>query len=311
MEAEGESRKRPVALFVSILAVVVVVGAIGLVFFSAQLQQIKQLRDELSASQQQAAQLESQSRELNQQLEELLKERKAASERVTSLRTQLSSATTELEQSRQRLEELQGRYDALAAEQVQDQARLAAVTGERDEAKRAAQRLEQEKGTLQRSVTRLRERLAWLDRDYRQAVEKLAQMESTSQHNSPPTPAASRPDVSAAPPASSSALRPSASAMAGTVELPPIIVRKDQAGMVIPIRGRVLEVDTQHNFMIVDRGSMDGVRMGMVFDILRGGAQIGRATVIRIRPRLTACETPPPGTSSSFQVGDVAVQGGE
>ena len=100
------------------------------------------------------------------------------------------------------------------------------------------------------------------------------------------------------------------SAISGSVELPPIIVRKDQAGMAIPVRARLLEVNEPQNFVVVDKGSADGVRVGMAFDILRGAQAVGRATVVRVRPQLSACDIIRRQTSGPLQPGDVAVQSG-
>ena len=98
--------------------------------------------------------------------------------------------------------------------------------------------------------------------------------------------------------------------MAGTVELPPIIVRKGQAGVSPPVQGQVVEVNESHGFIVVDKGSLDGVRIGMIFTILRGGTVVGRASVVRVRPQLCASDIVRAGTPGSLEVGDVAIQNG-
>ena len=102
----------------------------------------------------------------------------------------------------------------------------------------------------------------------------------------------------------------STSAIPGTVELPPIIVQKDLPARSIPVRGRLVEVNADHNFVIVDKGSLDGVRVGMTFDILRGNGSIGRVTAVRVRPQLTACDIVRANTPGPVQIGDLAVQSG-
>lgn len=301
---------RAIIRLLSVFLIVAAVGVVGVFFFSAQARRINELQQTLAGREQEIAQLRSEKADLTQELDELQKARQAADERVAALRTQLSSATTELERSRESLQELQGRAESLAAERDRTAAQLASVTSERDEVLENAQRLEQDKTNLQRSVSRLRERLTWFDRDYRQLLEKLAKKEAEDHE----TQAVDSPTVETpplAPSPSASAVRPSASAMAGTVELPPIIVRKDQRGMVMPVRGRVLEVNAQHHFIIVDAGSLDGVRVGMVLDVLRGGARVGRAAVVRVRPRISACEPIRASHAGTVQVGDQVVQSGQ
>jgi hypothetical protein len=75
-----------------------------------------------------------------------------------------------------------------------------------------------------------------------------------------------------------------------------------------PVRGKVLESNDQHHFIVIDQGSMDGVREGMVFDLLRGGAPVGRTMAVRVRPKLAACDIIRANTTGTVQVGDIAVQ---
>jgi len=99
--------------------------------------------------------------------------------------------------------------------------------------------------------------------------------------------------------------------MVGTVELPPIIVRKNQPPTLELVRGRVLDVNTPHHFIVVDKGSRDGVRAGLVFNVMHGDILVGQATVARVRPQLSACDMVRTNTSAQIRVGDQAVQSGE
>jgi len=163
------------------------------------------------------------------------------------------------------------------------------------------------KAELEQSAARLRERLALLDRDYRKVAEQLAGLQT-----------APHPGVSVVSSYGPSATQPTGSAetnqqglpslIAGTVELPPIIVRKDRAGMSIPVRGRLVEVNEPHAFVVLDKGSLDGVHVGMVFDVVRGSSTVGRATVVRVRPQLSACDVLRQHTVGPLQSGDEVVQ---
>ena len=289
-----------------LLPLAVVVGGVGMgALLMAQMQEANKLRGEVAAQKQNISQLEAKSLELTQQVTGLQTERKGLEERLASLRTQLSSATADLQRSRETVEELTGRYDQLSGERTQLETQVAGLTSEREEAKRKAQQLEQSNTELERAASRLRERLKLLDRDYRQLAEQLAK-----QQVSTPPPSIEFIGTVPSPPAATNASMGgnSASAISGSVELPPIIVRKDQAGMTTTVRGRLLDVNESHNFVVVDKGSDDGVRVGMVFDILRGAASVGRVSVVRVRPQLSACDVIRAKTPSSLQAGDTAVQ---
>ena len=101
-----------------------------------------------------------------------------------------------------------------------------------------------------------------------------------------------------------------ASHIPGAVELPPIMVHSDIAVAVQPVTGHVIQVDPIRRFAILDRGSTHGVKAGMVFSVLRGTVPVGRATVVRLRPNLSACDTLPMDRAEEFRVGDLAVQVG-
>ncbi len=292
------------------LLIPLALGAAGVVgagfFFARQASELAQLRGQLAQSRKQNAELDTKNQELAAQMSSLQYERKALEERVSSLRTQLSSLSADLEQARAGLGELQGRSERVGQERTQLQAQLSSVIGERDEARKRLERLEQDNDNLQRSMGRLRERLTLVDRDYRQLAEKLAEVERRP-NSSLAVVSSVGPSATGARPADEVA---QASTIPGTVELPPIIVRKDQAGMSLPIRGRVVEINEPHNFIVVDKGSQDGVRVGSGFQILRGANPVGYATAVRVRPQLAACDVVRAKTPGQVQVGDLAVQSG-
>lgn len=303
-----------------VIAVVVIVGMS--IVLQGQKGQIEQLHRQLKASQEETTQQKSKSAELGQQLTGLQTERKGLEERLVSLKTQLTASATDLEQTRTQFEELRTRYDRVEGERSKLQEQVATLTGERDASQQSVQRLQQSSAELARSLARMRERLAMVERDYRQAMDKISQIEAVpTQSLDLGVPAGVAPTPSVALPTTdgtssrrtgemkSSAL-PQVSSVAGAVELPPIIVRSDQAGMLMTVRARVLEVNDPHNFVVLDKGSEDGVRVGMMFNLLRGAGMVGKATVVRVRPQLSACNVIRAKTPGLLQIGDVAVQSG-
>ena len=306
--------RAPALLILLLIAGVAVLVAV--VLFMGQRQELARLQQQLVLSQQQAAFLESEKRTLSDELTGLQGERKGLEQRVASLRTELTGATAELDRSRAALRELQDRAGTIEGERNQLQQRLADVITEREEARQRSDRLAQEKADLGRAVVRLRERMTLLDQDYRRLAEKLAETSAAG-------PAAPHPGVSVVSqydPAAPAAAQPPAPAAApppadvpqaaGSVELPPIVVRKDRTETAASLRGRLVEVNDVHQFVVLDKGSVDGVRAGMAFDLLRGTQRVGRATAVRVRPNLSACDIVRAKTPGPLQVGDHAVQSG-
>lgn len=293
----------------------VTLGIIGLgvmsMLYLGQVEQTKQLQQRAAMIQQQVNQLQTQNQDLLQQLDGLQAERKALDERLATLRTQLATATSNVERSRVDLEELTQRHDQLLEERDQLQQQVERLTSEQETARERVKDLERAKAELDRTAQQTHERFTLLDRDYRQLQQKVAELEARPLAGTNPLVTTERiatgeTRVVGAPAAAESG--DSSSGMSGTVELPPIVVRKDQAGMTTAVHGRLMEVNREHNFVVVDRGNLDGVRMGMTFDILRSGQLVGRATVVRVRPKLAACDIVRAKTPSSLQVGDLVVQ---
>jgi len=294
-------------ILVPLLVVLVVLLAAGGFLLMNKQQELDHTKMARNKALQQVADRDLRIQELEAQLEENNKERTALEERLSTLRTQLAETSKDIEHSREVLQDMQGRYETVTKERDQLQTQLVSVTNERGTIRKEHVVLEDNKKDLERSASRLRERLALLDRDYQKLSQQLDQVRAT--------PAPSLSVIGASGPASAGAssaaqndFAPAAPIPQAIVELPPILVRKDQAGMAVPVRGRVLDVNDQHNFLVVDKGSVDGVRVGMVFDIVRGANTVGRASVVRVRPQLSACDIVRTKTPGPVQSGDVAVQ---
>ena len=287
----------------------VILGGIA----AASTVQLSRLKSQLVEKQQTVVSLTAQNDDLTQQLAALATQRKELEGRLTELRNQVSSATGEMGRLRGSVEELQTRYKALEEDNAVVQAQVNRITKERDEARDTIRRVEEEKKDLERAAVRLRERLTFLDRDYQQLAAKVSNLER--QNMGQPAWADSAAPMAApglARPSSpgSGALseEPQALGAGQTVELPPIIVRKDQGGTGLPVRGQVVEVNDSHRFVVVDQGANDGVQVGMIFDILRAGARVAQAVAVRVRPQLTACDLVTSRSPEFPRVGDMAIQ---
>ena len=261
--------------------------------------EVERLKQEVKRNQEQASALEARNQELGQQLTALQGERKGLNDRIAGLTAQAASATSDLEQSRASLDELRGQNDQLSAERTQLQEQVTDTITEREHIRKRLQALEEENGELKDTAGRVRERMMLLERDYQQLQDKLASGEASPAADATASITTTvDPSATTAPPSS----------VSGVVELPPIVVRPEQADSSAAVRARVMEVNDPQGFVVIDRGSAEGVRMGMAFEILRGVQAVGRATAVRVRPHLSACDIAHPQTAVPLQVGDVAVQ---
>ncbi|MDP3723612.1 MAG: hypothetical protein Q8R91_08975, partial [Candidatus Omnitrophota bacterium] len=310
------------------LALAIAVAGVGMVVLAVVRQQGRQeagqLRERLAKSEQRVAQLTSENAELTQQLTGLRNERKGLEERLSSVRAQLAAATSTLEQDRVSLEESKERYARLDGERARLEAQVSALTGERDAVGQQVKRLEQEKAEVQRSMARARERMALLDRDYRKLAGKLEAVETAPPplfavgNTGNPLPSGSEPPARPPVVAGNGSGLPKTEtnppaepqARSEAVELPPIVIRNSTPREPTPVRGRIVEVNEPHRFIVIDKGSADGVQAGMVLDILRGAQAVGQASVVRVRPRFAACNVNRPQALGRLQIGDLVVQSG-
>ncbi|MFH0918459.1 MAG: hypothetical protein V1830_04930 [Candidatus Omnitrophota bacterium] len=94
----------------------------------------------------------------------------------------------------------------------------------------------------------------------------------------------------------------------GSVELPAIVVRsasssieKSQA-QIQEFGGKVLAVNLDSNFVVIDSGSSGGVKVGDVFNIYRDGRSIATIEVIQTRASISACDIKT--MSTPLKIGD-------
>lgn len=90
-----------------------------------------------------------------------------------------------------------------------------------------------------------------------------------------------------------------------SVELPAIIVRSS-ADMGKPeakvSEGKILAVNTDSNFVIIDLGVAAGVKVGDTFNVYRGQKSIASIIVIQVRDNISACDIKK--ASSALKIGD-------
>jgi predicted nuclease with TOPRIM domain len=90
------------------------------------------------------------------------------------------------------------------------------------------------------------------------------------------------------------------------IELPPIIVKPQELpflGVSSSISGKIIKVNREYNFVIIDLGEEQGVEVGRSFDVFRDGNLIGRLEVIQTKSGVSACDIKE--RSLDLEVGDI------
>lgn len=295
---------------------VLVVGFGGFALLSVV--QLGSLKRDLREREQRLALLSAETDTLKQQLSDVELARQGLESRLSDMRIQMTSASNEREQLRSAVSELRRQADGLESEKNRLESQASRLTQERDAATTRLESLESENVVLSNSAVKLRNRLTLLDRDYQSLQEDIIKLRSAPPASSaaaaapavrvsgremgspsePVTPVGSSPAAAA----------PAVHAARDSIELPPIVVRKGYAEAMRSIRSRVVDANEEHGFVVLDKGSDDGIQSGMAFEILRGDQAVGQVTAIRVRSRLSACALVGSRSSSFPKVGDLAIQ---
>ncbi|UCC95145.1 MAG: hypothetical protein JSW40_10140 [Candidatus Omnitrophota bacterium] len=100
--------------------------------------------------------------------------------------------------------------------------------------------------------------------------------------------------------------RPGLSKEAAFVELPPIVVKPDAAG-IRGLRGEVIAVNREERFLVVDIGESSGVRPGLHLKVLRGNREIGTIEIIETRREISAADIKEVIAGFTVQEGDIVI----
>ena len=92
-----------------------------------------------------------------------------------------------------------------------------------------------------------------------------------------------------------------------SVELPAIVVRSAPAmgregAAIQTFPGKILAVNLDSNFVVIDVGSADGANVGNVFNVYRDAKPIGSLSVIQTRANISACDIK--RMSTPLKIGD-------
>jgi len=102
-----------------------------------------------------------------------------------------------------------------------------------------------------------------------------------------------------------------------SVKLPPIVVHpsggeiargsmvSSSGGMLSSNarEGKVLAVNRENNFVVIDLGENAGVKLGDVFDVFKGNKLIAKIEVIQVRKNISACDIKK--QASAINIGDI------
>jgi predicted nuclease with TOPRIM domain len=243
-------------------------------------------------------QLSKQGAALKQENESLAKKLDGLQADNRRLQEKINAVAAELQKAGKDKEEAQGKYTLVVKERDELAEKLrakAAVEQERDKLKAEGQGLKQkldaaekqaaalkavsasqeDLSTLKNENQLLKEQIKGLSGRKIELEKRLAQLQAGG----------TQPDAAAAP----------VSAVGqDSVELAPIVVRPSGESVAKqkapPSSGKIIAVNRENNFVVIDVGENDGIKIGDAFQVLRHGNPIALVEVIQVRSTISACD---------------------
>jgi chromosome segregation ATPase len=239
--------------------------------------------------------LKSQVSNLKMQVEELKNNK-------TSLELELKNLNQEKEELERKLSYNEKLIDSISLELVREkkekrklEEEIKALKNEYRMAIRRINTLNEEKLNLDKKLQQVQNEKTELERKLKEAnivlEKKILESEEAKENYS----------------SSEKPLKP-AEESAQSVELPTIVVRSQETGAEIPqekvvaSKGKVLAVNKEHNFIVIDLGEEQGIKIGDTFSVYRDEQKIANVEVIQTRKNVSACDIRQ--QSTNIRVGD-------
>ncbi len=101
------------------------------------------------------------------------------------------------------------------------------------------------------------------------------------------------------------------------VDLPPIHAQKtaklttpslERLGEKLELKGRIVTVNKEHNFVVIDLGKQDGINIGNKFNVYRGETFLGSVEIIQTRDRIAAADIKDLKEGLSIEINDTVVK---
>ena len=236
---------------------------------------------------------------------------KVAQNKAFVLEEKNKEADTRINSLEEELDVEKGLKEAMKAENAKMKQDLDAMTQERDAMQADLSRQAQE---FQTKTTSAQQELQARDARVKELETKISDVEKKIADDAAAAAAAQKAKeeeaakaAATAAPADaaneSSAENPAADqASDKKVELDKIVVNK--AGSV---KGRVLSVDKETEFIIFDMGAKSGIKQGDVLSVLRGADYLGDIKVSRVQDEMSAADLIPPFSSRMVRKNDTVV----
>ena len=103
----------------------------------------------------------------------------------------------------------------------------------------------------------------------------------------------------------------------GEVELPTIRAQKtamltspslERVGEIEELKGKIVTINMEHNFVVIDLGKQDGIDIGNKFNVYRGETLLGSVEIIQARDKIAAADIKDLKEGMNIEINDTVVK---
>ncbi|MBF0619023.1 MAG: hypothetical protein HQL19_02520 [Candidatus Omnitrophica bacterium] len=275
---------RTLFVFLTLIIIILISGvSISLYFLSKETQGRKDAETSLAELQARQVKVEASLKDAQKEIEVLRGKNKDADEKINSLLDEIELDNGLREEIKTENKKLKENLEAEGKAKIEIRQKLSKeledIAAKLKDAEAKASSRDEEVGGLQKKIDDMQKK----NDDLEKKVKNFEDAQAVRQVRGEIVPP---PDQS----------------MKDKVELDRIVVTPDSAK-----EGKVLNVDTETEFMIFDLGAKHGIKAGDIMSVYRGKAYLGDIKVSRVQEEMSAADFIPPFSSRKVRKNDQVV----
>ena len=283
----GDRSKGPVILLVILLIVAAAAAFLGFIAL--------QKEKEINAT-------------LTEENKELEVKKRSAEKQAADLKKQIEGLNQEIGQQKAKLQDYENKISEINNELVSEReakesalSEVASIREASESARKDKAALETQLRSAQEELNSIRNQLTSLE-GIKQELEQRLSSKPKEAEVKVPAKSAPKPEGDGA--ASNSRSHKVEEVKPGEVQLEKIVVApnpQEEAPVVsstVPLEGKVLVVNREYDFIVINLGQKDGVNLGDTFEVLRKDKSLGQAKVEEVRDTMSVAT---PGTKDMIK----------
>jgi len=252
--------------------------------------EIERLKNEMGPKDQEISRIKAENSDKDSRLSKLQEERMLIEKRLKDTEKVAQVLSGDLLKEKNAAKDDNMRYEKIAMENNELRAKMLEFEG----VAREYNDLLAEKENIMTKLTRLESDIEYKDKEINKY--KIALQEAADKFQEPRAEAYHSP---------------------GEVDLPPIRAQKtaklttpsfERIGEADGLKGRVVTINKEHNFVVIDLGKQDGIDIGNRFNVYRGETFLGSVEIIQTRDRIAAADIKDLQEGMSIEVNDTVVK---